>query len=109
MPTIAKSNLYSSYFANVEQVHDGISQPRLVSNNNGLKIRYAAGKVVVRSEQRGPGVVAIYTPAGQQIMTQAITISTDRTEVDVTALPAGTYVARATDSEGNHAATKFIK
>lgn len=111
-PTIEKTNIFTSYLTSVEQkpiITDGIRPQAYVSDNNGLKIRYAAGRVIVRSEQAGPATVTIYTLAGQQLLDQPVTLRTDRVEVDVTALPAGTYMAKVTDSEGNTASTKFIK
>ena len=109
IPTIEKSNIHTSYMETVQQDVNGIQQPRLVSNNNGLKIRYAANRIVMCSEQAGPATLTVYTLAGQAVLSQPVALRTDRTEVDVTELSAGCYVARVVDSEGNSAATKFFK
>lgn len=109
MPTIEKSNLYTSYFEGVTQTPSGITQQRFVSNNNGLKIRYAENRLVIRSESTGPGTVAVYSLSGQELMSTSVALRNDRSEVDITDLPAGCYVSRVTDSEGNIASCKFIK
>ncbi|MBQ8047688.1 MAG: CotH kinase family protein [Prevotella sp.] len=109
MPTIGKSNMWTSYTTNVDQSElDGVEK-RYVSSNNGLKISYAADRVIVRSDEACNGSVSVYSLAGQQLITERVTVRGDRTEVDVRELPTGCYVARVVDSEGRAAACKFIK
>ncbi|MBQ6653247.1 MAG: lamin tail domain-containing protein [Prevotella sp.] len=117
IPTIGKTNLYTSYLEPVSQIPTSIDRPqRYVSDNGGLKISYAVGRLFVRSEtSTSPsgggreGAVTVYTTTGQEVTTERVRFYGGKAYVDVSSLPQGIYVARAIDSEGRTAATKFIK
>ena len=108
IPTIAKTNMYTSYMAEVDQSGTSDIATRYVSDNNGLKISYAAGRLVVRSESARSGLVGVYTLSGQQVSGRQVAIWGGRAELDVSELPAGCYIGNVTDGEGNTAACKFF-
>ena len=108
IPTIGKTNLYTSYLQSVSQTPTGINRPaRYVSDNNGLKISYAAHRLFVRSETSSEATVSVYTATGQEVSADHVRLYGGKAYVDVSTLPQGIYVARATDSQGNVATTKI--
>ena len=107
-PTIAKANRYTSYLSEVDQSTDGIDYSRLISDNNGLKVRYSKPDIIVHSENTGSGRLTVYTLSGQQRSQTPLTFTGGAVRVDVSNLPQGVYIARVVDDEDNAAACKFI-
>jgi hypothetical protein len=108
IPTIGKQNIYSSYVTEVSQTTiSGISN-LYIASNNGLKVHYAADRLVVRSENAGGAKVNIYTLSGQNVLTRSIALTGGYEEIDLSTFAAGCYIAKVIDSEGNTASCKFV-
>ena len=111
-PTIAKSNIISSYIQPVEQpIVTGIRDLMADVTEEELSIRYAEGSLAIRSTQAGRLQVRIANLAGQSVATLPIELTGGATEISVGQLPAGVYVANVTDQDqqGHKATCKFIK
>ena len=106
-PTIAKTNLTSSYAVAMEQAYiDGIHD---LAVNTAFTARYVVGHLVVRSQADGQVSVNICNLAGQQVLQHSLNISDGYAEMAVNDLPSGTYVALLTDDRGHKASIKFVK
>ena len=109
-PTIAKSNIISSYIQPVEQpIVTGIRDLMADVTEEELSIRYAEGSLAIRSTQAGRLQVRIANLAGQSVATLPIELTGGATEISIGQLPAGVYVANVTDQQGHKATCKFIK
>lgn len=108
MPTINDNNMYTTYMTEVNQGGESGISGQYVSNNNGLKISYAAGHLIVRSEQAKTAEVSVFTLSGQAVCKGHLGISSGRSELDISSLSEGCYIGRATDEEGNTVTCKFI-
>ena len=110
IPTIAKSNIKSSYMTAVEQpVITGIRDLMAEVTEEELSIRYAAGSLAIRSTQAERLQVRIANLAGQSVATLPVELTGGATEISVGQLPAGVYIAIATDQQGHKATCKFVK
>ena len=108
IPTIAKTNMLTSYAKEVKQgTSTGIS-PVAIGESNGLKIRYAAGRIIVLGKEAATVSIGIYTPAGRQFLSMSSTLTSGRTEVSTAQLAPGVYIVKAIDKHGNTATTKFV-
>ena len=107
IPTIDKANMQSSYTVAVDQTATAIRPAEALGD--GLTLRYAAGRLAIRTTTADEVDVAIYTADGRQVMTATPKLAAGYADVDCHALHPGAYVVRATDSEGRHATTKFIR
>ena len=109
IPTIAKSNVMSSYMTAVEQpVITGI-RDLMAETADELSIRYQQGNLALRSTSAERLQVRIANLAGQSVVTLQAQLSGGYTEVNVEQLPAGVYIANITDRQGHKATCKFIK
>lgn len=108
IPTIEKTNIRTSYLKEVEQTSTGITA-RYISNNNGLKILYRDGKLIVIDEEDENLTIEIYNAAGVRMETESVTLFNGRSEKNIDYLPKGIYVARVINNEGKSAACKFVK
>ena len=108
IPTIEKTNIRTSYLKEVEQTSTGITA-RYISNNNGLKILYRYGKLIVIDEEDENLTIEIYNAVGVRMETESVTLFNGRSEKNIDYLPKGIYVARVINNEGNSAACKFVK
>ncbi len=109
VPTIAKANIMNSYAVAVDQPSSGIEQ--VITNrtdNGGLILRYAAQMLIVRSEQAEKATVTIYDLEGRQLRSGVVTINGGMAEISTEDFGEGCFIARAIDSEGNIATTKFV-
>ena len=111
IPTIQKSNIYTTYAESVSQEKQeepsGINNT-IVNSNNGLKIYYANNAVVVRSEESEFADLSIYTMSGQEVANTRLRMSDGRSEFHLSMLPTGTYIGRAKDVDGNVCSVKFM-
>ena len=107
VPTIAKPNLLSSYDSLADQSTLSIGT-HLVSIANGLKLSYAQPRLLLKSERSGNCRLDIYTTGGQLLQSTSLSIHAQRAQFDVSHLPSGFYIARATDDEGNRVSCKFV-
>ena len=108
-PTIAKANIISSYITAVEQpITTGI-RDLMADVADELSLRYQQGNLALRSTSAERLQVRIANLAGQTIATLQPQLSGGYTEVNIDQLPAGIYVAIATDQQGHKTTCKFIK
>ncbi|MBO4613086.1 MAG: CotH kinase family protein [Bacteroidaceae bacterium] len=112
-PTIAKSNLLNTYAKVWEYVspEDTTTNtiPTLASRTGGMSIAYVGEQLLVKSEDDPFINVSVFTASGALVMSQSLYLETGHERVGLSTLPAGIYVARARDREGNECATKFAK
>ena len=110
MATIGKQNLLTSYAQREDaKVVVGLRPAVLIAATNGFRIRYAGGRLILKSEEADYARVEIYTASGQSMMEGTASIHGGVSYVDVSALPSGFYIARAVDANGNRVACKFMK
>ena len=108
-PTIAKPNIISSYVKAVEQpIVTGI-RDLMADVAEELSVRYAEGRLAIRSTQAERLQVRITNLAGQSVATLPVELTGGATEISVEQLPASVYVAVITDQQGHKATCKFIK
>ncbi|WP_081778394.1 CotH kinase family protein [Xylanibacter brevis] len=110
VPTIEKANMLTSYLVKEPQ-HDIISgvQPALVASANGFRIRYGAQTLFVKSDEADNAVVDIFTTDGRLIERTAVNVVGGTARINVSHLPSGFYVARATNSQNARVSCKFMK
>lgn len=113
LPTIDKSNRIDSYTSTWKYTPEQdpeTSLRSLASRSAGMSIAYSGELLLIKSEDSQNVTVCVYTPSGALVLRQPLQlVESVHERVSVATLPAGIYVARATDSEGNECATKFIK
>ena len=108
IPTIAKTNITSSYAVSIEQSdQSGIRD--LAAESIGFSARYVVGRLIIRSSNDGDVTVTITNLAGQHIDQLAANIVSGTAEASLTHLPNGVYVALITDKQGHKSSCKFIK
>ena len=106
VPTIAKSNLISSYAVDAPQ-HTPVGITDLMADASQLSISYQGDELVVRgsTDETEPLRVNIVNMAGQTVAQHSHSPLT----ISVAQLPAGVYVATVTDSRNRQATCKFIR
>lgn len=113
MPTISKSNtltMYADAYDKKELLNRGTTGiEKVISHSNELGINLLGQQLVVTNEYFLPTTVEVFTLDGRCVLTQALDMSEGRSSVSVADLPAGTYVARATDADEVSVSTKFSK
>lgn len=116
--TIAKPNMLTMYAQNYDEKAiepepvepgpepepDGV---KLVSQNNELGINYSAETIIVTNEYHTATTLTVVNAEGQTCLTTVLSMEAGSATVSTTGLPAGVYVARATDTEGTRVSTKF--
>ncbi len=113
VPTIQKSNIMSSYAESYTYVPDIPDTPDAISDvyinsDGGMRIYMADGAVIIRDEEAPEADVSIYTLSGQLVLSTHVRFDEERAQVGISALPNGTYVTRAHDTEGNRCSLKFL-
>lgn len=109
LPTIKAPNKISTYATAWEYVKpDGISSPTLSSRSGSMSIAYTAGQLLVKSEDTDKAEVSVYTMGGALVLQQQLTLLGGHARISVSELPAGIYIARAKNHEGDECATKFL-
>lgn len=109
VPTIAQANILSSYDTSCVQDQPE-PEPDAIGNvhsDGGLRVYVANDAVVVRSDDAPAATLTIHTVGGATVARVQLRMVQQRAEQPLTMLPAGTYVATATDTEGNRCAVKF--
>ena len=107
VPTIACSNIISSYAEPIEQpVHVGISD---LAQSASLNVRYASGNLVIAGTDDANVRVSIVSLSGQQRASISPRLSAGKALVSVDDLAAGAYMAIVTNAHGQRAICKFIK
>jgi hypothetical protein len=110
IPTIASTNMFTSYVTE-EQQHEVMPSgvERMIASSGNFRIRYGSEVLFVKSEEVQQVMVDIFTTDGRQVDQMATSVKGGTARVSVAHLPAGFYVARATDEQGNRVACKFMK
>ena len=109
VPTIAKSNITTSYQMEVEQpTLDGINTI-MADTSHSITARYVLGNLIVRGQVEGTIHVDFYNLAGQFVAQKEATLNAGYAEIPVGGLSNGYYIARVKDAQGNHTNCKFIK
>ena len=108
VPTIAKSNVMTSYVTAVDQ-HSGSGMSPLIAGADGFRICYGSQQLVVKSEASATIDVAIYTADGRLVEETTVSIAGETGRLDVSTLASGFYVARAKDAAGRQVSCKFMK
>ncbi len=111
-PSIDASNRMNSYTTPWEAPEDADAIPNVLEKdrNGGLSIACVGDELLLKSEETPQAVLCVYSVSGQIVLT-------DREEFDASGhkrvslknLPAGVYVARLSDTDGNRCATKFTR
>lgn len=109
VPTIAKANTLSSYDEAVSQTALAIKPAAEVASSGSLRIGYANQTLVLRSEDAAFARIDIITASGQLVETATANFHSGRTQLSVSHLQPGIYVARAIDSEGHRVSCKVVK
>ena len=115
-PTIAKANILTSYAELTDQdelkrqldVQTGI-RTTLASQANGFRLRYGSQQLIVKADDDGPTQIEIYTTDGRLIERATVSVAHGTARLDVSHLPQGFYVARATADAHTRVACKFLK
>lgn len=108
VPTIAKTNIISSYATAVEQPTE-TAVPNLMAEAGDLGIRYVVGRLLINGTPTENLQIRIVNLAGQLALSLPASLSGGYAEVPVEQLPAGVYIAHATDKQGHQATCKFVK
>ena len=80
---------------------------RLISQSNELGINYSRGQINVTNEYFLPTTLRVYNTAGVEVLNADLDMSEGRAAQSTSTLTPGTYVATATDTEGEKVSTKF--
>jgi hypothetical protein len=108
VPTIAKTNIISSYATAVEQPTE-TAVPNLMAEAGDLGIRYVVGRLLINGTPTENLQIRIVNLAGQLALSIPASLSGGYAEVSIEQLPAGVYIAHATDNQGHQATCKFVK
>jgi hypothetical protein len=109
VPTIGRSNLLSSYVTQIEQNDQTTVHSSLIASANGFRIRYGAEQLIVKSDDAAQTLIEIFGTDGRLVERQSVALSRGMSRLSVAHLPAGFYVARATNEEGTRVSCKFMK
>ena len=108
-PTIGKANTWNSYTEKWEGTLSSLEEKRsLIANNGAMSITYKGNALYIRSEEDPNVTLQIYTPSGEMVMSQKLWMDNGKSQVSLSPLPAGTYIASITDSEGIRCAVKVL-
>ena len=107
VPTIAKANQIGSYDSAVDQQTLDIT-PSLVASANGLRLRCVADMLLLSSDDAQYARIDILNGNGQLVETNAANFHSGRSQLSIAHLPAGFYIARATDNLGNTVSCKVV-
>ena len=109
VPTIAKSNITTSYVAGVEQPTDAVKGTPVYASASSITARYIMGSIIVRGAAEGRLHAELYHLTGQAAGEYTAEGHGGYAEIALGDLPQGCYIARVTDSEGRTTTCKFIK
>ena len=109
VPTIAKTNVMSSYFVAVEQAQTAGIRDLLADNSGAFSLRYAQGKLIVRGQADETAQVNVYSNTGQMAASFNIQLNNGYAEISIDNLPAGYYVGNLKGAQGSQTVCKFVK
>ena len=110
VPTIARSNVMTSYMTAVSQTggETSIINYQLSIINSHLRLRYVAPQLILHSADADQAALAIYTADGRLVEKRTVSFDGSETaRVDVSHLAPGFYVARAKDMNGQQVSCKI--
>lgn len=91
----------------VSSIRDKPDAVRLISQSNELGINYSRGQICVTNEDFLPTTLRICTVAGVEVLVADLDMAQGRAAQSTASLTPGTYVATATDTEGEKVSIKF--
>ena len=80
-----------------------------VARDGGNRIIYRNGNLLVRSEEKGPVTLSVYTLDGKLAMQRLVSLQSGDEAVNVGMLRSGLYVGRISTSAGVLCGCKFVK
>ena len=107
-PTPGKPNRINSYATPYEENHtyiDAISSPQLTANGS-LSLARQGEQLVIHTDEPTHATISIYTLSGQLLETQSFRLNSTYRH-STAQLPAGIYIARLYNAEGESCAIKF--
>ena len=108
VPTIARANILTSYMQEVKQQPGGIvGVDALLASDGDFRLRYGSQQLIVKSDDSATAQIDIYTTDGRLACQSATVLSAGKATLSVAHLPAGFYIARATDDAGRRVSCKF--
>ncbi len=109
--TIAAPNLLTSYMelTDQEELKIATGTRMTIASANGFRVRFGSQQLLIKSEDATSADVAIYTPDGRIVERAFVDLYNGTARLSVAHLPAGFYVVRATDEQGNHVGCKFMR
>lgn len=112
-PTPGKTNLMTSQTIACEEyqlpdINTGVRQ-EFVSRSGGMSIAHYGTFLRVKNEYTADAVVYIYSADGKLLSRENLDTSGGYADISTLNLPAGQYVARAENDEGEACAVKFIR
>lgn len=107
VPTIDKRNLLTSYLSTVDQQALGVSE--VAATSQDIAMRYAADRLSIRSHTASQVTVQIFALDGREVLQRSLALVGGYADVDCHSLPAGAYIARAIDENGQQMTIKFIR
>lgn len=109
-PTIGKTNHFSScdtlYSRRTDTDVTGIGT--LIARNGDMSIMSADGFVTVTAETTLIVELSVYSVMGVECVTKSLDLSSGSASFYVSDLPAGVYIARAKNADGEYCSCKFI-
>lgn len=107
VPTIASSNIWSSYLTSIEQSGtNGIED--LTAEDGNMTVRYMAGQLVISGPGNDNVQVLIHNLSGQAVASMTTSLTGGYVEVPLTSLSNGVYVAEVKDAKGHRTSCKFV-
>ena len=107
IPTIARSNLHTSYMTDVSQdILNHIDDVKV--DQDDLSVHYVARHLIVNSSSAERLNLTIYTLSGQEVMKTDVHLYAGRGDVDCSRLSVGCYLAKLCDEKGRFARCKFV-
>ena len=110
VPTIAQTNLTSSYVAAIDQTTSSLAV--LQAPVTSFTVRYVADALAIHAPVDAAEEdlrVNIVSTTGQNIESRTARLNTGYAEVPLHHLPAGVYIATVTDAKGHTVTCKFAK
>lgn len=108
IPTIAKSNIPSSYLTAVSQPQETGICDIMADASEDVSINYRQGSFVISSTLADDLQIKVVNLAGQTFMNTPILLMGGYAEISVGQLPVGVYVANVTEKHGLKATCKFV-
>ncbi len=109
-PTIGMANHFSScdtvYITKKADDVTGIGT--IIARNGDMSIMYVGGFVTVTTETTTAVTLSVYNMTGVECATKSLDLSGGRASFYVGNLPAGVYVARAKNVDGEYCSCKFV-